>query len=57
MEADHRCKGGQKLMIQVGGNRTSSLSSWLQRVGDLSVAVGLGSWSGWVVYVSGGDMA
>ena len=57
MEVDRRCKGGQKLMIQVGGNRTSSLSSWLQRVGDLSVAVGLGSWSGWVVYVNGGDMA
>ena len=57
MEVDRRCKEGQKLMIQVGGNRTSSLSSWLQRVGDLSVAVGLGSWSGWVVYVNGGNMA
>ena len=46
----------------VGSNRTSSLSSWSQRVGDLSVdigsvAVGLGSWTGWDVYVNGGDMA
>ena len=37
MEVDPHRKEGQKLTIQVSGNRTSSLSSWLQRVGDLSV--------------------
>jgi len=46
----------------VGGNKTSSLSSWLQRVGDLSVdlgyvAVGLGPLTSWDVYVNGGNMA
>ena len=37
MEVDPHRKEGQKSTIQVSGNRTSSLSSWLQRVGDLSV--------------------
>ena len=43
MEEDRRHEEGQNLTIQVGGNRTTSLSSWLQRVGDLSVEVGSGS--------------
>ena len=43
MEEDRRREEGQNLTIQVGGNRTTSLSSWLQRVGDLSVEVGFGS--------------
>ena len=46
----------------VSCNKTSSLASWLQRVGDLSVdlgyvAVRLGSLTGWDVYVNGGNMA
>ena len=43
MEEDRCREEGQNLTIQVGGNRTTSLSSWLQRVGDLSVEVGSGS--------------
>ena len=43
MEEDRHREEGQNLTIQVGGNRTTSLSSWLQRVGDLSVEVGSGS--------------
>ena len=29
MEEDRRCEEGQNLSIRVGGNRTTSLSSWL----------------------------
>ncbi|KAF3972434.1 hypothetical protein CMV_004059 [Castanea mollissima] len=43
MEVDHHREERQKLMIRVGGNMTSSLSSWLQRVGDLRVELGSGS--------------
>ena len=42
MEEDRRCEEGQNLSIRVGGNRTT-LSSWLQRVRDLSVELGSGS--------------
>ena len=42
MEEDHHREKGQILTIQVGGNRTT-LSSWLQRVRDLSVELGSGS--------------
>ena len=43
MEEDRRCEEGKKLTIWVGGNRTTSLSLWLQKVGDLSVELGSGS--------------
>ena len=44
MEEDSRRKEGQNLTIRVSSNRTTSLPSWLQRVGDfLSVDLGSGS--------------
>ena len=43
MEVDRCCEEGQNLTVRVCDNRSSSLSSWLQRVGDLSVELGSGS--------------
>ena len=43
MEVDRCREEGKNLTIRVRSNRSSSLSSWLQRVGDLSVELGSGS--------------
>nr|POF21400.1 hypothetical protein CFP56_38569 [Quercus suber] len=54
IEVDCHRKERQNLMVRVRGNRSSSLSLWLQRVGDLSVELGSGSGDGvlkWLGYL------